>query len=297
MTRVASWPEHRTSLPRAAAGWVAASATTALALTVGAMLVLNAQNADGRRGEMEQAVLLTLAPLPSPAAQAVPDPAPETDSTSPPAPDMTPPEPDLASLAPAEADPDVAIPALPDLAQPAPDAAPALADDAPPEPALVPLPKPRPVAAPVKPKTKPKAQAHQPPAKKTAQAPAKETATRKKTAQKPKASASTSASAPSTQKAKAGTKGQTKASAASYDRQVLKRINGTKRRSAPSKGVVVVGFKIAGDGSVASVTVIRGSGSPDLDRIATDHIRRAGPFPPPPAGARRSFSFEFVGRG
>jgi protein TonB len=86
------------------------------------------------------------------------------------------------------------------------------------------------------------------------------------------------------------------AASASYGRAVLTQISRTSKARAPSRGRTVVAFSISDAGALASVKVLQSSGSPDLDRVALDHIRRAAPFPKPPAGARRQFSFEFVGR-
>jgi protein TonB len=86
------------------------------------------------------------------------------------------------------------------------------------------------------------------------------------------------------------------AASASYGRAVLTQISRTRKARAPSRGRTVVAFSISEGGGLASVKVLQSSGSPDLDQVALDHIRRAAPFPKPPAGARRQFSFEFVGR-
>jgi protein TonB len=86
------------------------------------------------------------------------------------------------------------------------------------------------------------------------------------------------------------------AASASYGRAVLTQISRTRKARAPSRGRTVVAFSISDAGSLASVQVLHSSGSPDLDRVAMDHIRRAAPFPKPPSGAQRQFSFEFVGR-
>lgn len=85
-------------------------------------------------------------------------------------------------------------------------------------------------------------------------------------------------------------------SAAAYAKAVLKKVRATKRQSGASKGRVVVGFTIAADGGLASVTVLQSSGNAALDQIALDHIRRSAPFPAPPADARPGYSFEFVGK-
>jgi protein TonB len=76
----------------------------------------------------------------------------------------------------------------------------------------------------------------------------------------------------------------------------MRKVRATRRASGAGRGTVVVGFTIARDGSLAGVQVLRSSGNAALDRIAADHIRRSAPFPPPPEGAGRSYSFEFVGR-
>jgi periplasmic protein TonB len=45
------------------------------------------------------------------------------------------------------------------------------------------------------------------------------------------------------------------------------------------EGTVEVRFRIAGDGSVEAVEVVRSSGHPLLDEISTQTVRRAGPYP------------------
>ncbi|MFN3814222.1 MAG: energy transducer TonB [Aquificaceae bacterium] len=53
-----------------------------------------------------------------------------------------------------------------------------------------------------------------------------------------------------------------------------------KRRG--EEGTAVVRIKIASDGRVESVSLIKGSGSPSIDREVVAMIRRIGKFPPPP---------------
>jgi periplasmic protein TonB len=86
------------------------------------------------------------------------------------------------------------------------------------------------------------------------------------------------------------------AASASYGRAVLTQISRTRKARAPARGRTVVAFSIADGGALASLQVLQSSGSPALDQVALDHIRRAAPFPPPPAGAGRHFSFAFLGR-
>lgn len=84
------------------------------------------------------------------------------------------------------------------------------------------------------------------------------------------------------------------AAASNYPGEVLRKITRQRRAPAPRGGTVLVAFSIAGSGGLASASVARSSGSPALDRVALDHIRRSAPFAPPPRGAQTSFTFEFV---
>ena len=85
-------------------------------------------------------------------------------------------------------------------------------------------------------------------------------------------------------------------SPAAYAKAVLKKVRAAKKKTGAGKGSVVVGFTIGKDGSLAGVKVLQSSGNDSLDKIALDHIRRSAPFPAPPEGAKRSYSFEFVGK-
>ena len=86
------------------------------------------------------------------------------------------------------------------------------------------------------------------------------------------------------------------AAASNYPGEVLRRIQRIPQARSPGRGSVLVTFSVSNNGGLGSVSVARSSGNPALDRVALDHIRRAAPFPPPPEGAQRQFSFEFVGR-
>jgi protein TonB len=85
-------------------------------------------------------------------------------------------------------------------------------------------------------------------------------------------------------------------SAARYGDTVMRQIAKLRRKKAPERGVVTVGFEIGADGGLRRVAVVSSSGSTALDQVAVEHIRRAAPFPPPPEGAATRFAFEFVGR-
>ncbi|WP_370241920.1 energy transducer TonB family protein [Pararhodobacter marinus] len=86
------------------------------------------------------------------------------------------------------------------------------------------------------------------------------------------------------------------AAASNYPGQVMRRIQRVRQVRLRARGSAVVAFTIAAHGGLASASLARRSGSAELDQAALDHIRRAAPFPTPPPGAQRSFSFEFVGR-
>ncbi|WP_333829173.1 energy transducer TonB family protein [Pararhodobacter sp.] len=86
------------------------------------------------------------------------------------------------------------------------------------------------------------------------------------------------------------------AAVSNYPGQVMERIRRTRQQRVSGRGVAVVSFSVNDSGALAAASVQRSSGSAVIDAAALDHIRRAGPFPAPPAGAGRSFSFEFVVR-
>lgn len=86
------------------------------------------------------------------------------------------------------------------------------------------------------------------------------------------------------------------AARSNYPGLVLRKIERTRKPAHAARGTVVVAFRVAPSGALASARVTRSTGDPSLERVALDHIRRAAPFPPPPAGAETDFRFEFVGR-
>jgi len=54
---------------------------------------------------------------------------------------------------------------------------------------------------------------------------------------------------------------------------------------------------IGGGGNLVSAVIYRSSGVPEIDQAATDAVRRASPFSPPPGGQSVSFKQEIqVGR-
>ncbi len=86
------------------------------------------------------------------------------------------------------------------------------------------------------------------------------------------------------------------AAASNYPGEVMRQLQRTRQARVSGRGVAVVAFSVADDGGLASVSVATSSGNAALDQAAMDHVRRATPFPPPPAGAQRQFRFEFASR-
>ncbi|EBA18165.1 TonB-like protein [Roseobacter sp. SK209-2-6] len=87
---------------------------------------------------------------------------------------------------------------------------------------------------------------------------------------------------------------QGNAAVSNYPGKVMRKIQRAKR-PASVKGVAVVSFSIGPGGSLAGVGIARSSGSGKLDSIALAQVRRAAPFPPPPAGARTRFTVRIKG--
>jgi periplasmic protein TonB len=88
---------------------------------------------------------------------------------------------------------------------------------------------------------------------------------------------------------------QGNAAASNYAGLVMRRIHRAKRR-ADVRGEALVRFSITSGGGVAAVSLARSSGSGKLDGIALAQVRRAAPFPPPPPGARTSFTVRIKGK-
>ncbi|WP_111734571.1 energy transducer TonB family protein [Roseovarius amoyensis] len=86
------------------------------------------------------------------------------------------------------------------------------------------------------------------------------------------------------------------AAVTNYPGQVMRRIQRTRRERVNVRRAAQVSFTIAPNGGLAAVGIARSSGSAQLDRVALQQIRRAAPFPPPPAGAQRSFTLRIAGR-
>lgn len=224
----------------------------------------------------------TATPVTAPVAPPVAAPLEAVDAVEPVTPDLAPPR---AVVALPVAPPELAAPVAPtDELTAAPDVAPE--------------PSPRPVARPMPPPSAPPKTAAKIAPKAAVTPPRGAAATGNADRQGAKGSASGTASGTGAKAQGAeGGAGSAKAlSPARYGAAVIKRIRATPQHGAGGRGKALVGFEIGASGTLASVRILRSSGSAALDKAALDHIRRAAPFPPPPAAPAR-FSFEFIAKG
>ena len=86
------------------------------------------------------------------------------------------------------------------------------------------------------------------------------------------------------------------AEVSNYPGRVMRRISRVPRPRTSARGVAVIRFSIAANGNLASAAVAGSSGSATLDQAALAVVRKAQPFPPPPAGARSRYSIKIKGR-
>ncbi|WP_210530464.1 energy transducer TonB family protein, partial [Rubellimicrobium arenae] len=85
------------------------------------------------------------------------------------------------------------------------------------------------------------------------------------------------------------------AAASNYPGQVMQRLSRTRRDRISSSGTAVIAFSVSDSGTLASLGVAQSSGVAEVDQAGLALVQRAAPFPAPPAGAQRSFSFQFTG--
>lgn len=90
-----------------------------------------------------------------------------------------------------------------------------------------------------------------------------------------------------------GSRGPGNASETNYAGQVLVRLNRFPAVRPSARGVAQVSFEINPDGTVAWINILSSTGSPDIRRAASDQVRRAAPFPPPPDGTSQRLVFTY----
>lgn len=92
----------------------------------------------------------------------------------------------------------------------------------------------------------------------------------------------------------AGTSGKSQEfgnkAAFNYPGHILRRIQRIPRPRVRSKGRAQVSFRISASGGLEAARISQSSGSAKLDQAALRIIKKAAPFPKPPAGAQRSYS-------
>jgi len=116
------------------------------------------------------------------------------------------------------------------------------------------------------------------------------------TTQAGEASGAPQGSATRTQQGADGQAASDGRAAAQYPQLVNRHLSRLRRPNARFNGAAVVAFTLSENGGLAGLSIARSSGNAEFDRIALAHIQRAAPFPPPPAGAQRSFNVTVRGR-
>ncbi|MGH1414759.1 MAG: cell envelope integrity protein TolA [Pelagimonas sp.] len=86
------------------------------------------------------------------------------------------------------------------------------------------------------------------------------------------------------------------AAVSNYPGLVMRKLSRVSRPRIKARGSATVSFRISATGGIAGASISRSSGSAALDKAALQLVRRAAPFPKPPAGAKRSFSIAIKGR-
>lgn len=86
------------------------------------------------------------------------------------------------------------------------------------------------------------------------------------------------------------------AAASNYPGQVMRKLSRVALPRVDARGTAMIAFRIADNGGLAALSIARSSGSAALDQAALRVVQRATPFPPPPSGARRSFSIPIKAR-
>jgi protein TonB len=83
---------------------------------------------------------------------------------------------------------------------------------------------------------------------------------------------------------------------ARYPQQVNRHLGRLRHPNTSFRGSAVVAFTIGPNGGLAALRIVRSSGNAGFDDLALAHIRRAVPFPAPPAGAQTQYSVTIRGR-
>lgn len=90
-----------------------------------------------------------------------------------------------------------------------------------------------------------------------------------------------------------GGRGPGNADTTNYAGLVLVHLNRKPPIAVSARGWARVTFRINPDGTLASVDIIDGSGSSEIDRAAKSQVRLGEPFPRPPSGRTRMLTFVY----
>lgn len=85
------------------------------------------------------------------------------------------------------------------------------------------------------------------------------------------------------------------AAGSSYKTEIWRHLLRYRRPNVVGPGSAFVSFDIDGNGAVTRLGVVQSSGSRRFDDEAMQMVRRAQPFPRPPVGVARAFTFEIKG--
>lgn len=77
-----------------------------------------------------------------------------------------------------------------------------------------------------------------------------------------------------------------------YQEEVWRMIMARRPAAVRLNGRALVAFHVMADGSPCDIAIIGPSGNPMLDRLAMEAVRRAGPFPKPPADLSADTRFQ-----
>lgn len=74
-----------------------------------------------------------------------------------------------------------------------------------------------------------------------------------------------------------------------YPKLVFQHIASKPQRKVRGKGTVTIEFKLTPQGTIAYAKIAKSSGRSRIDKAALNHVKRAAPFPTPPAQATLNF--------
>ncbi|MEP3347991.1 MAG: TonB family protein [Litoreibacter sp.] len=80
------------------------------------------------------------------------------------------------------------------------------------------------------------------------------------------------------------------AAVSNYPGKIQRRIARVRKPYVKTRGSAVVSFTISSSGGLSKLSILRSSGSSQIDKAALQVVQNARPFPAPPKGAKRSYN-------